>query len=91
MLWKGNYRNSLVVQCLRLSAFTADDQSLIPGRGTNIPQASHKPCSAARGKKKVSVVEHEVETTCACRTGLCLQSHFLLLHFCLEENMKGGS
>ena len=87
MLWKGNYRNSLVVQCLRLSAFTADDQSLIPGRGTNIPQAMQ----CGQGKKKVSVVEHEVETTCACRTGLCLQSHFLLLHFCLEENMKGGS
>ena len=49
MSWKGNYRNSLIVQCLRLSAFTADDQSLIPGRGTNIPQASH---SAARGKKR---------------------------------------
>jgi len=44
-----------------------------------------------QGKKKVSVVECEVETTCACRIGLCLQSHLLLLHFRLEENMKGGS
>ena len=52
MLWKGNYRNSLVVQCLRLSAFTADDQSSILGKGTNIPQASHKPCSAAKGEKR---------------------------------------
>ena len=39
---KNNRKNkgtSLVVQWLRLSAYTAEAMSLIPGRGTNIPHA----------------------------------------------------
>ena len=34
-----NKGTSLVVQWLRLSAYTAEAMSLIPGQGTNIPHA----------------------------------------------------
>ena len=43
--------NSLVVQWLRLGAFTAVSLGSIPGWGTKVP----RPCGTAKKKKKIKL------------------------------------
>ena len=47
-------RNSLVVQWLGLSAFTAKGAGSIPGRGTKIPHAAQ--CGQKNKKYKIQIV-----------------------------------